>query len=165
MKGVDILFNLANRLKSLNIENISLDIYGPIFTEYLQEFEEKINSHDLVFYKGVLQPNEIHSVLREYDLMLFPTKYYTEGFPGSILDAYISGIPVIATSWRYAEEFIEHDVCGIITKFDDECDFIKTTLELLMDPDKIVRMKKAALIQARKYSVDTAWSVLKEKIL
>ncbi len=80
------------------MEQVIIDIYGPIYNEYLTEFEEECqNSSENLNYKGVLQPDEIYQVLSEYDLMLFPTQYYTEGFPGSILDAYISGLPVIAS--------------------------------------------------------------------
>ena len=164
MKGVDVLFIIADKLKSLSINDVRIDIYGPIYEEYKKEFEEKLKSHNLVFYKGIIQPINIQSVLKKYDLMLFPTKYYTEGFPGSILDAYISGIPVIATCWKYANEFIEHNVCGIITKFNDDDNFVNSTIMLIKSPGTIDLFKRNAIKQAQKYSGDSAWSILKENM-
>lgn len=39
--------------------------------------------------------------------MLLPTHYYTEGLPGSVLDAYMSGIPIIVSRWKHASEFVK----------------------------------------------------------
>ncbi len=38
--------------------------------------------------------------MKKYDLLLFPTKYYTEGIPGTIIDAYFSGLPVLVSRWE-----------------------------------------------------------------
>lgn len=164
MKGVDVLFHLADELKSSNIHSVSIDIYGPIFDEYKQEFEEKLKVNEFINYRGILQPADIQKTLSEYDVMLFPTKYFTEGFPGSILDAYIAGIPVIATKWKYADEFIKDDFSGIISPFNNDAVFIEKVKSVIDNPDKLNQLNKGALKYAQIYSPDTAWEVLKEKV-
>src|SRR5690606_15892116 len=93
LKGVNTIFKLARTLVEKDIKNVQIDVYGPIFPDYSSEFSSLLSNHVLVEYKGVVQPENIPNILANYDLMLFPTQYYTEGFPGSILDAYIAHVP------------------------------------------------------------------------
>ncbi|MFW5891294.1 MAG: glycosyltransferase [bacterium] len=165
MKGVEVLFSLAEKLKYEKIKNVTIDIYGPILNEYNQIFKQKLKKHKIIDYKGILLPDDIHYTLKNYDLMLFPTQFYTEGFPGSILDAYISGIPVIATSWKYANEFIENYVSGIIVEFNNPNAFIKETIQILKNPNEIDRMKKCAIKQYEKYNFEKAWMILKNRLI
>lgn len=163
LKGVDLLFELDKAIKKADIHNASIDIYGPILTSYEDEFFSKIQSSS-VRYCGIIEPANIYAVLQQYDLMLFPTKYYTEGFPGTILDAYISGIPVIATNWLNAEEFIDSGETGYIVDFDNDDDFIEKVVGILKRPQELYKLKEYVLIKRNKYSSDEAWEVLKRAI-
>lgn len=163
LKGVDLLFKLDEALKKVGIYNTSIDIYGPILTSYEDEFFFKLESSS-VRYCGILEPANIYTVLQQYDLMLFPTKYYTEGFPGTILDAYISGLPVIATNWLNAEEFIDNGETGYIVDFDNDNDFIEKVINILKRPQELYKLKECVLIKRNKYSSDEAWKVLKRAI-
>ena len=51
--------------------------------------------------------------------MLFPTYWHGEGFPGVIVDAYVAGLPVIASDWNFNEEFIEDGVTGVVVPTHD----------------------------------------------
>jgi glycosyltransferase involved in cell wall biosynthesis len=46
--------------------------------------------------------------------MLFPTYWEGEGFPGVIIDAFIAGLPVIATDWNMNKEIIEEGINGFL---------------------------------------------------
>ncbi len=164
MKGVDLLFNLSDEISKLNNLNITIDIYGPILEEYKNEFDGKEKNSLIIKYKGILQPNKIQETLASYDLMLFPTKYYTEGFPGSILDAYMAGIPVVATKWKYADEFIDNNVSGIISPFDNDEAFINNVVSIINNTNRINELKEGAQKQAIKYSPEVAWEVIKERV-
>lgn len=163
LKGVDLLFKLDKALVKSGIRNVSIDVYGPILNSYKNEFFSKIEN-STVRYCGIIEPADIYTILHQYDLMLFPTKYYTEGFPGTILDAYISGLPVIATNWLNAEEFIIDGETGYISKFDCEDDFIKKVIEALKKPQELTQMKKNVGIKRNDYNADKAWNTL-EKLL
>lgn len=159
MKGVDTLFKLDHYLNENNLSNITITIYGPILDSYKGEFLNKIRNSSIA-YAGVLDPNEIHNTLIKYDLMLFPTEYYTEGFPGSILDAYISGLPVIATHWKNADEFIREGQTGFISKFNDSDAFIQKVLLACSDRDKLRKMKQYVAVERIKYNIDAAMNIL-----
>lgn len=160
LKGVNLLFELEKEINKAGVKNVFIDVYGPIFKDYEDEFVAKLKRSSIK-YCGVLEPSDIYDVLQKYDLMLFPTKYYTEGFPGTILDAYISGLPVIATKWLNAEEFIDHGETGFIVPFDDNEIFIKQVMDVITNPVIITELKKAALLKREEYSADSAWNILR----
>ncbi|MEH6512613.1 MAG: glycosyltransferase family 4 protein [Maribacter arcticus] len=161
LKGVETLFKLSQKLNQLNIENVKFDIYGPVYVVYQEKSNKLLKTTSKnIAYRGVVQPNEIHKVLSKYDAMLFPTQYYTEGFPGSILDAYFSGIPVIASNWKYATEFIDH-TSGAVTAFNDEDTFLNKIMELINKPDLIETLKQGALTKSYEFSSDKGWDVIK----
>lgn len=119
MKGLDWIFELGDYITSNHFQDkFSITFYGPINEEDRQYFEDSISQYAFMEYKGELQPSEIHENLSKYDVMLLPTHYYTEGLPGSVVDAYISGIPVIVTEWKHSHEFVEDGVCGYIIPFE-----------------------------------------------
>lgn len=162
-KGLRTIFGINEIIKSKSIDCISIDIYGPVSSEYEGEFFSDIDkSEGIIRYKGIVQPNEIHKALSGYDLMLFPTQYFTEGFPGSILDAYIAGVPVIATKWKYADEFVVDNVSGIIVPFGDEERFISTVMTVIQDASLLQRLSVGAAEQSAKYTSESAWGVIKK---
>ena len=163
MKGLDVIVEIAEHLKDINV---TIDIYGPIFADdeayFKSELIERFNS---VKYCGVLQPEVICDTLRHYDVMLFPTHYYTEGFPGSIMDAYRSGLPVIATNWKHANEFIMDGISGYVVDFDKPAKEMVERINILYnDREMLLRMKEAAYNESLKYTPDIAYKVLHEYI-
>ena len=147
MKGLDWIFNLANYIDMNRLSaKISITFYGQIYEPDRDYFEQNVKRYSFVEYKGALQPSEIHETLCNYDLMLLPTHYYTEGLPGSIVDAYISGIPVIVTEWKHSREFVDDGVSGYIIPFDDGQDaLIEKVLLLERDRGLLQKMQENAL--------------------
>lgn len=163
MKGYDVIFDSLHFIRE-NCPGSKVDFYGGIASEDKDDFMNKVKANcDIASYKGVLTPEKIHDTLNNYDVLLLPTKYYTEGFPGSILDAYISGIPVIVTEWKHAHEFVSDKNTGIIIPFNNNQEaFNNSILSLFMDRNKLNYMKSAAYKEADKYSDEAAWAVLKK---
>ena len=164
LKGVETLFKLGEELQRRNIVNVEIDIYGPIFDDYDKEFNRLLLDSKFVKYKGVLQPDEINKTLANYDLMLFPTQYYTEGFPGTILDSYMAGVPVVATDWKFANEFVINNKSGIVTEFDNVELFINETINLTTDVNRIFELQEGVKDQRNKYSSEMAWEILKNNL-
>lgn len=162
LKGLDSIENLAKHIKKNFNNQISIDLFGQIHEpdkEYL--FSELVDRYSFVQYKGYLEPDTIVSTLHEYDAMLLPTHYYTEGFPGSILDAYRAGIPVIVTKWKYAEEFVIDGKSGFIIPFEqceeDLCNRVNT---LFYDTSLLESMKTYAYQESLKYTPEKAWEII-----
>ena len=88
-KGVEDAIKTVLKINS-NYNNTVyvLDIYGPIESNYKREFEELLkNSPETIRYRGVIEHSKSVEVIREYYLLLFPTRFKTEGIPGTIIDA------------------------------------------------------------------------------
>ena len=117
-------------IKANNIMNkFELDIYGVIGKKYKEEFDKIMSScPDFIKYKGTINHDKSVEVLNNYDVMLFLTYYKNESFAGTILDAFSSGIPVIASDWNSNFEIIKDGVTGI--KVDSIDEVVKSLIYL-----------------------------------
>jgi glycosyltransferase involved in cell wall biosynthesis len=116
-KGCNYIFDALDILNAQGMaERIAVHFYGTIDDGYRQEFTQKTAAVPNAEYKGFLdlRKTENYDILADYDAMLFPTYWPGEGFPGIIVDAFIAGLPVIATDWAHNSEIIEHQQTGII---------------------------------------------------
>ncbi|QAV23170.1 glycosyltransferase family 4 protein [Proteus hauseri] len=161
-KGILILLNAMDKVNSENL-NINLTIFGPIYDESIKyEIEKREN----VVYSGVLNPfsNSLYDILNQYDLMIFPTFYNGEGFPGAIVDAFISAIPVIASNWKYNAEIITDGYNGRI--IDNNSDTLYKILKhYYLNINELDSMKINAKISSNDYSYDKASELFKNLFL
>ncbi len=143
----------------------ALDIYGPIESGYEEELQKYIDlSKGAVSYKGIVNFNDSVDVLKKYYMLLFPTTFDGEGFPGTLIDAFSAGLPVIATDWHYNGEIIAQDRTGFL--YDpNETHRLKELIEYCMsDPERISEMRKNCLAEARQYDADTVMDTIAERI-
>jgi len=85
--------------------------------------------------------------------LLFPTYYEGEGMPGTIIDAFSAGLPVIASDWKYNTEIVS-DNTGIIFKTGNISDLVRCLIELADYPDNIIKKKPYCLKEANRYDPD-----------
>lgn len=114
-KGCGEIINSAKFLNHLGYgEKFEIDFYGSIDNCYL-EFPELIKDIPNVSYKGFLDLTRStgYDTLSKYDMMLFPTYWDGEGFPGVIIDSYIAGVPVLASDWNLNCDYVNKQT-GII---------------------------------------------------
>lgn len=154
MKGLDWIFNLADYISTNNLSNkVSITFYGPLNQEDSEYFHSSVARYDFVSYKGALQPEDIYHTLSKHDVMLLPTHYYTEGLPGSVVDAYISGIPVIATEWKHARELIDDGINGFIIPFENGQDaLIEKVMYLMRNAHALAAMQNNALKKSAEFT-------------
>ena len=160
-KGYDTIFSFVKEIEKYRYD-ITVDFYGPINPSDKEEFLNLFERYkNIVAYKGVLPQDQVTMTLVNYDLMLLPTRYYTEGFPGSVLDAYIAGIPVLATNWKHAHEFIDDKKTGFVVSFNDsQNEFNERILTLYRDRNMLQQMKTESFKKRLQYSDNCAWSIL-----
>ena len=108
-KGIREIIEACRILNKRNYQcNYCVDFYGAIENDLKNDFLSQISIFDNLQYMGILNLTDIkgYQQLSNYDVMLFPTYWDGEGFPGVVIDAYISGLPVIATEWNLNREVI-----------------------------------------------------------
>ena len=114
-KGVNYIVEATKLLINEGITSFKVDLYGTIDDAYHVVLNNAINDIDIVNYKGFLKLNENgYDALSSYDVMLFPTFWHGEGFPGIIIDAFVAGVPVIASDWNLNSSLIKNGEDGII---------------------------------------------------
>ena len=133
----------------------TLDAYGPIAAAYKEKFERiKKELPEYINYKGVIDYKESINILKDYFILLFPTRHKTEGVPGTIIDAYAAALPVIASKWNSAEEIVIHNKTGYIYEFLNNQRLEETLLSILEDPEAVLKMKPNCIEMAKKYMPD-----------
>lgn len=105
-KGVKHIIEASKRLGS----DYTIHVYGPIKDV---EFDQLFSANPEI-YKGVLTKDKVLETLKNYDVLILPTYYKGEGYPGSIIEAYSLGLPVITTKWNAIPEIVVEGKTGIL---------------------------------------------------
>ncbi len=165
-KGIGDAVSVVRRVNDkLGRVALTLDIYGNIMEPDQEWFETlKKSLPGYITYKGIAEPPTSVDVLKDYYALLFPTYYPGEGFAGTLLDAFASGIPVIASDWRYNKEIVNKRV-GILYPSRDNDALEAILLGLAKSPTRLLGMKKACLEEAKRYEAKEAIKVLMDRLI
>ena len=147
---------------------IELDMYGLVPDIYKERLHILLQENSgFVKYNGIIDYDKTVETLQSYFLMLFPTYYHGEGFPGNVIDAFNSGLPIIATDWLYNKDFIEPGRNGEIVPIKSPNELCNAILKLYKDRETWYRYAKNCLEDAKKYSpdkvLDTFYRVLENR--
>ena len=159
-KGVQLIFEAIRLLDETKYSGeYEIDFYGNIDSDYEKDFLTSLNGN--LKYKGYLDfkndPVRAYQKLASYDCMLFPTKYIGEGFPGVLIDAFISSLPVLASDWHINSEFIENNENGFLIAPNSYTELAKAMIAVLDDPAILIEMSKKSGQKAMLYSFDEIW--------
>jgi glycosyltransferase involved in cell wall biosynthesis len=157
-KGIDIVGHIAEIIDKEKYP-LSIDIYGPLEETSKDDILNMINKYACLAYHKVVSPDEVHKTMSGYDVLLFPTHWDGECFAGVILDAFIAGIPIIASDWKYNAEFVTDGV-GFLFDLREEQRIISIALKLCRDRNLLKTMKINAYKKRDEYSIDKAKEIL-----
>lgn len=88
-------------------------VYGPQMAGFsIAEFDRYPN----VTYGGALDNNGAIEALSACDVLVFPTYYCGEGYPGVVIEALQCGVPVIASAWKSISEIVDDGVSGVLVE-------------------------------------------------
>ena len=153
-KGIEDAVEAVKKINESHEEVLfELDIFGQVDDAQTEWFERLMTvAPPYVQYKGVIPYNKSVDVIKNYFALLFPTKFYTEGIPGTIIDAYAAGVPVISSKWESFSDVVEDSVTGIGYEFDNYYSLIELLEYIYCKPEKIAAMKIACLSRAKMFS-------------
>ena len=116
-KGLLELFEAFDILARKN-ENIGLFICGnKLKTDYKKGLDKELERLKEKYKKRIFTPGHVKDVYRAYRVMdLFCLPSYREGLPYSVLEAMMSGVPVVASNIRGNREIITHNKNGLLCK-------------------------------------------------
>lgn len=143
----------------------TLDIYGQVDPEQTEWFEElKKNFPEYIQYKGCAPFDKSVEILKNYFALLFPTYYESEGFAGTLLDAFASGLPVIASNWKYNSEIVKEGTTGTLYNLEEDDGLFEKLNYLYKNTDVREKMRINCLQEAEKYTPKNVISRIISKI-
>lgn len=146
-KGLDYLIK---SLKHVKDKKFKLLVCGKDDPEPYIKLSRGLGLENKIIYNIGLT-TEIRKFFAASDIFVFPTLY--EPFGLVILEAMASGIPVITSEIAGAAELITNYKEGIVLKTPENVDEIGKSIKYLIDnPDKIIKMGKAARKKSEIYS-------------
>jgi len=142
-KGIDHLIKLAKMIKAQNLD-IEIQLFGELFEERLKDEIDSLPD-SVMQYGGVLESDYVYDEMRNADLLIFPTEYSGEGYPGVIIEAIHVQLPILASDRETIRDLIEDGVDGLLSEPNMFADYI-TTIEqnrtILLDYHKNLADKK-----------------------
>lgn len=165
-KGVEDAIDIVKQINGEAGKTIfTLDLYGPIDDGYKARFEEvKANMPDYVNYKGVIDSEKSVNTIKDYFALVFPTKFYTEGVPGTLIDAMAAGVPVISALWVNHKDVFFEGVTGWGYEFNNLNQLKDLLLKATKNPNEFLSMKKTALAQVKDFEPNKSISKLIKRI-
>ena len=143
----------------------ALDVYGQIDAGQKEWFEGlKLRFPSYVRYGGLVPFDRSVEVLKDYFALLFPTRFYTEGIPGTIIDAYAAGVPVISARWESFADIVEENVTGLGYEFGNANDLKEKLLYAVQNAEEFNSMKVNCLEYSKRYLPSKAIEALKDKL-
>ena len=143
----------------------TLDIYGqvdPGQTQWFSDLQKTFPPE--IRYGGVVDFDRSTEVLKDYFALLLPTEFYTEGVPGTVIDAYAAGVPVIAARWESFADVIDEGVTGIGYPFGKQEQLKEILIRLVEKPDLVSGMKANCAEKASQYLPEQVMGILLSRL-
>ena len=100
-------------------------------------------AHPDFVFAGMQTGEQLACMYASADVFLFPS--LSETFGNVTLEALASGLAVVAFDYAAAKELIRHGVDGLLAPCDDPGQFVAAAVSLASSPERLARMRLAAL--------------------
>lgn len=166
-KGIEDAVNAVKKAnESMEKTVFTLDIYGQVEaaeTEWFENLQKEFPEY--IAYKGGVSAEKSVEVLKDCFALLFPTRFFTEGIPGTVLDAFSAGVPVISSRWESFEDVIDDGVTGVGYTFGNNEELQNILFAAAKTPERFLKMKVNCLAAAEKYLPQSATKVLTDNFI
>ena len=142
----------AMRLLPNNVRLI-LPGTGAMFEE-CRALALSLGLEDRVIFPGYV--SDIFSLLKRVNAAVSSSR--SEGLPFNVMEAMLSGLPVIASRVKGHTDLIEHGITGYLFEYDDEKAFAAAVKELMSDRQKAVNMGAAGREKVRQFELENVQS-------
>lgn len=150
-KGADLVLQAASRLPY-----IEFAFYGQIDEEFVQYFMEKVEKLQNVTYQGIFKggSEEVYAELAQYDILLFPTEWDTEGVPGILVEGKIAGLAEIVSNKSYNAELVRDKIEGIVIEKNTGDEYAFAIQQLNENRELLNFLKKCSNESAERYYIE-----------
>lgn len=152
-KGIDDIVSVIRRINDRHGETVfTLDIFGPIFRGEDEWFNRTSRDFpEYIRYGGPVASENSVNTLKDFFLLIFPSRFYTEGVPGTIIDAFAAGLPALSVHWESFDDVVDEGVNGISYPFGDNEALERELEKIAGNPDIVYSLKPACLKKAHEF--------------
>lgn len=159
-KGIGDLVKIVKEI-NCDKKRIELDIYGQIDAQQTEWFNELKNDFpDFIHYGGTIPFDKSVETLKNYFMLIFPTRFYTEGIPGTIIDGYAAGIPVLSAKWESYSDVVDENKSGVGYEFNNVKSLKNKLLYCVNNPKIVNEMKEYCLFKSKEFTIEQAMKIL-----
>jgi glycosyltransferase involved in cell wall biosynthesis len=115
----------------------------PSYSNHLYDLTEKYNIHELISFQDWVARDNMPSILKEYDILIFPSPF-PEALPRIVQEAMACGLVVIGTSTGGTPEILEDGVNGLRFEAGNAAMLAEKIAEIACDRERMVALGKAA---------------------
>jgi len=115
-----------------------------------------LRTSERVHWLGEVAPERVSALLSEHNALVLPTYHAGEGLPGSIIEAFQHGLPVVATRWRSIPELVIPAVNGLLVEPRDTRALAAAMQRLVREDSLFLELREGALATGREHAADAA---------
>ena len=152
--------------ESLGYKAFTLDIYGLIQKGQEAWFEQLMsNQPEEIRYCGIAPFDKSTEVLGQYFALLFPTRFRTEGFAGTLTDAMSAGVPPIASDCPSNKELIADGKTGLLFAMGNAGQLADILMRCAANPAIVNDMRAECLRKAKEYLPENVIKILASEMV
>lgn len=148
-KGLEVLLDAFDRTRNDRSSPRSMEVH--IYGRLPDSLAERARRTPGVFVHGYLPNDRLRAALQQHDVLAFPSRSGSEGHPGAIVEAFVAGLPVIASDLPGPSEIVEDGVNGLIVETGDEEAFAAAMTRLAGDHELRRRLADGARASASEF--------------
>ncbi len=130
---------LSYLVRALSGTDIPLRIVGDGPERAALESQASTN----IIFEGLVSPERVREAMQTAKILVLPSISY-DNMPVCVVEAFASGLPVVATRLGSLPEIVEEDVTGRLVAPADPAALREAITELLSDPQRLTAMSIAA---------------------
>jgi len=138
-KGVHTLLKAWSSNKAHGLPKLVIVGDGPLAPEV-----EAACESDHVEWLGWIDRSDVLSLMRKAGVLLFPSEWYEGGTPMTLIEAFASGLPVVASDLGTMRAMIETGINGLLVPTGDASAFAETSASILSDAERYTAMRQAS---------------------
>lgn len=168
-KGIEDAVDAIEKINREHGKTIcTLTVYGQVDkneTEWFNRLQIRMKTIDGITYGGLVPFDKSVAVLQKYHGLLFPTFYEGEGFAGTLIDAFASGVPVIASDWHFNSSIVEDGITGYIYPNREQEQFVSSIKKSIKDVKSWNDMKENCIQKAESLKPENVINLITKHIL
>lgn len=138
-KGIHTLLKAWSSDNAHGLPKLVIVGDGPLAPEV-----ETACTNGRIEWLGWKDRTDVLGLMRKAGVLLFPSEWYEGGTPMTLIEAFASGLPIVASDLGTMRTMIETGVNGLLVPTGDASAFAETSASILSDAERYAAMRQAA---------------------